>query len=144
MFEIFLLLQDIMRLSHKSLRNNLKPYGLFKGQPKILGYLSHHDMASKKDIADRFNIAMPTVTKTIERLEKNDFVKTTPDRKDKRKKRVSLTKKGIEVDVELVNFKKAYAHKIFKDINKEDLDHFEKVLLKLKSNMLEISNEKND
>jgi len=141
MFKTFLLLQDVMRHSHKSLRNNLKPYGLFKGQPKVLGYLRQHDHASKKDIADRFNIAMPTVTKTIERLENNGFVKTVSDEHDKRKKRVSLTAKGMQVEEELITFKKAYADQVFKNISEEDLEHFEKVLLQIKANMLEFKNE---
>jgi len=144
MFQTFLLLQDVMRLSHKSLRNNLKPYGLYKGQPKILGFLAHHEHVTKKDIAERFQVAMPTITKTIERLEANGFVVTLQDDQDKRKQRVNLTDHGRKVEEELITFKKSYADQVFKDISQEDQDHLERILSKIKENMLEFNNEKND
>ncbi|MCH4888663.1 MarR family transcriptional regulator [Acidaminobacter sp. JC074] len=144
MYDLFVLLQEVMRHNHKLLHKNLEPYGLYKGQPKILGLLSHHEALSKKDIAERFKLAMPTVTKTIERLEKNGFVSTFQDASDKRRTLVKLTDKGREVHNDLISFKKSYAEIIFDGISQEELLQMKSVLEKVKLNVLEYDHEKND
>lgn len=144
MYSTFLLLQEVMRHSHKSLRNNLEPYGLYRGQPKILGFLSKNKGITKKEIADRFNVSMATVSKTIERLENNGFVTSALDEDDKRKRRVSITDKGTLVDKELISFKKHYAEMVFKDVSDEDITHLERILNQMNTNMLGYINEKND
>jgi len=144
MYDLFVLLQEVMRHNHKLLHKNLEPYGLYKGQPKILGLLSHHKALSKKDIAERFKLAMPTVTKTIERLEKNGFVSTFQDSSDKRRTLVKLTDKGREVHDDLISFKKSYAEIIFDGISEEELLQMKSVLEKVKLNVLEYHHEKND
>ena len=144
MYTTFSLMQEVMRKTHQSLRNNLVPYGLYKGQPRVFGFVCHHDGISKKEIATRFNISMATVSKTIERLEKNDFVSTKLDENDKRKRRVYITERGIKADHELIGFKKSYAEMIFKDISEEDIVVFEKVLEQMKKNAMENAYETDD
>jgi len=144
MYKTFLLLQEVMRHSHKVLRSNLEPYGLYKGQPKILGLVVRNDGISKKEIADKYKVSMATVSKTIERLEKNDFVKTQLDENDKRKRRVFITDKGLETERELVGFKKSYSEKVFRNVSDEDIKTFERVLMQMKINMTENANEAND
>ncbi len=144
MYDVFVLMQEVMRHSHKLMHKNLEPYGLYKGQPKILGLLSHHESLSKKEIAERFKLAMPTVTKTIERLEKNGFVSTFQDSKDKRRTLVRLTEKGQSIHHELIEFKKSYSETIFEGISDHELSQMKAVLEKVKSNVLEYPHEKND
>lgn len=144
MYNTFLLLEEVMRHTHKSLGKNLEPYGLYKGQPKILWLLSVNTGITKKEIAERYKVSMPTVSKTIERLEKNGFVTSKHDEIDKRKNRVYITEKGIKVEHELIAFKKQYANKIFKDISDEDIENLERILEQMKLNVLEYNNEKND
>lgn len=146
MFETFELLQKLMRNSHHILRQNLEPYGLYKGQPKILKLLSMHDGLSKKEIASHYDVAMPTITKTVERLQNNGFIYSKLDESDKRVTRVFLTEKGRVTHLELKTFKKQYADIVFKDVSEEDLDEFTRVLSKLLENIEEykVNNEKTD
>lgn len=137
MFDTFELLQEVMRNSHKILGMRLEPFDLYKGQPKVLKFLYEHDGANKKSIANRFNIAMPTVTKMIERLEKKEFVTSKTDENDKRKTLVYLTEKGRETHEALYTFKKDYADIVFDGINEEDLELLKEMLEKMNNNAKE-------
>lgn len=135
MIGTFDLLQRTMRSSNHILREHLVPYGLYKGQPRMLRTISMHEGISKKDIAECHYTSMPTVTKTIERLMKNGFVKTEIDEKDRRRTLVYLTEEGQATNEELKSFKSNFSDLVFKDISEEELKQLEKICNKMLDNI---------
>lgn len=72
----------------------LKELGLYPGQIPIMAVLRKKDGYSQKEIAKHLGIKPPTVTVSIQRLEKSGFVYRKPDENDQRITRIYLTDKG--------------------------------------------------
>ena len=70
---------------------------LTSSQAFILGYLNHHRDKDvfPGDIVTDFGLKHSTVSGILQRLEAKDFIHLT-EAEDRRKKRISLTEKGIE------------------------------------------------
>lgn len=135
MSQTFHLLEKMMRSTHGILFRYLKPYGLWKGQPKILIHLSKNDGLTKKEIAHHHSLAPSTVTKSIERLEKHQFVKTAVDQHDKRKIRVYITEKGRQTERDLFDYKRFYTEMMFDGISEDELDVMNDILARMVRNI---------
>lgn len=131
------LFRRVMHDSMGYMRSKLEVYGLYRGQPKMLFLLSKEDGMTKKELAQRFGIAAPTITKMVERMEKNEFVYTRKDDKDKRITRVYISDKGKAVQQELVNFHDEAAEIYFKGMTEEEVETLHNLLSKVRSNIQE-------
>lgn len=67
------------------------------GQIPVLMILSAKDGISQKELAEFLRIKPPTVTTTVQRLEKNGIVVRKQDEKDQRVSRTFLTEKGRSI-----------------------------------------------
>lgn len=87
---------------HHMLRRDIidakfREYGLGFGQPPILKYLSDHENATQKEIADHLQITQPAVAKALKKMEESGFIVRLENKKDTRCHRLKLTKKGKEI-----------------------------------------------
>ncbi len=88
----------------------LRPYGLTSGQFSLLTSLNRPIPPSIKDVADLLAMDRTTLTAALKPLVRNGWVKITPDKIDKRSKRLSLTAKGAAVLADAVPmWKKTHA-----------------------------------
>lgn len=76
--------------------HQLKELGIYPGQIPILGILYKHDGCSQREIAEQLGVKAPTVTVSIQRLEKSGLVCRKQDEKDQRVTRIYLTEYGKE------------------------------------------------
>ncbi len=131
---------DIMRkVMHSSgvyMRLQLEALGLYGGQPKVLILLSSEDGLTKKDLAQRFEVTAPTITKMIERLEKNGFVCTKKDADDRRITRVYLEDRGRAILKALKDFKKESQSVYFKDFTDDEVERLHAMLERVRENIL--------
>jgi len=133
-------IETFRRVTHESMgymRSKLEIFGLYRGQPKMLYVLSKDDGLTKKELAQRFDVAAPTITKMVERLEKNGFVYTGKDENDKRITRVFISEKGRDVQRKLVKFHDEAADVYFKGMSDEEVETLNTLLLKVRSNIQE-------
>ncbi|MEV4896604.1 MarR family transcriptional regulator [Nonomuraea sp. NPDC055795] len=72
----------------------LTELGLHVGQEMLLNQLWREDGLSQSELIARLGVEPPTVTKTIQRLERAGFVRRTPDPKRPRLSHVHLTEAG--------------------------------------------------
>lgn len=70
--------------------------GIYPGQIPVLGMVSKKEGLSQKELAEILRIKPPTVTASVQRLEKAGFLYKKPDEKDQRIARIYLTEKGKE------------------------------------------------
>ena len=94
----------ILDVSHKFLQRNFEKAAKLEvhpGQIPIIRFLSEHEGASQRELADLLRIKPPTVNVSIQRMEKSGFVYREPDEKDQRVTRIYLTEKGKTIDKEL-------------------------------------------
>lgn len=94
----------LMRLVKTSKRINamvaerFAPLGLHPGQDRLLGELWESDGLSQSELIARLGVEPPTVTGTVQRLERDGFVRREPDADNRRISRVYLTHAGRELE----------------------------------------------
>lgn len=70
---------------------------LTASQGRILGYVAHQQYPPcPRDIEDHFHLSHPSVSGTLNRMEKKGFIRFQPDGTDHRIKRVYILPKGKE------------------------------------------------
>lgn len=84
------------RFFTKKLNEQLSKVGLFQSQWSIVYYLYHNNTATLVEISNYYEVEKPTITRTVNRLEEREIIKTVPSQ-DKREKRIQLTDQGIEI-----------------------------------------------
>jgi len=131
------LFREVVKKSMYFMHAKLESMGLYRGQPKMLFLLDKEDGLTKKELAERFEVSAPTVTKMVERLEKNGFLTTKKDEKDKRITRVYISDKGRSQLHELRDFRSEAADIYFKDMSDEEIETLNTLLEKVKKNISE-------
>ncbi len=116
-------------------RSKLEIMGLYRGQPKLIKILSEEDGLTKKELAERFDVTAPTITKMVERLEKNEFVFTKKDDKDKRITRVFLSEKGKAIKDQLSDFMEEAVDVYFDGMTDQDVETLHRLLEKVSDNI---------
>tara|TARA_Y100000588_G_C13628668_1_gene658535 strand:+ start:124 stop:603 length:480 start_codon:yes stop_codon:yes gene_type:complete len=131
------LIRKVIHQNREFARLKLDSLGLYRGQPKLIYILCKEDGLTKKELAGRLDVAAPTITKMVERLEKNDFVYTKKDEKDKRITRVYVSDKGKVVQKELVDFFNESKEVYFKDMTDTEVETLYTLLTKISKNVEE-------
>lgn len=86
----------LYRPFEKQLNIQLAKFNLHRAQWTILYYLYHNGPASNIEISHYQSVEKPTITRSIQSLEEAGYIEQTLG-KDKREKRMQLTKNGIEI-----------------------------------------------
>ncbi|HEX2033987.1 MAG TPA: MarR family transcriptional regulator [Chloroflexota bacterium] len=82
------------KVMHAVSAAQLAPFGLHPGQDRLLAELWVQDGISQTELARRLGVEQPTVTKTLQRLERAGLVRRQRDPEDNRQVIVSLTVAG--------------------------------------------------
>lgn len=69
-------------------------FDLNRSQASILFTLHHKNAMSQKELAKQLNITAPSITSSIQRLERSGYIMREPDPSDLRVMRLTLTEKG--------------------------------------------------
>ena len=104
-------------------------------QWSVLVYLFHCDGNSQHEIAEQTFRDKVSITKIIDNLEKRELVYRTVDEKDRRVKRIFLTKKGKVLVPSLRKVAVGTLKEVFSGIKKEDLSSFKFVLSEIVKNV---------
>lgn len=97
----------------------------------------HPEGLPQNDIAERNHLAAPTVSLTLKQMESLGYITRKPSDNDNRKTIVVLTELGYELDEKIKECFRIVESRMIKNICKEDLAHFEKVLELMKNNLQE-------
>lgn len=108
-------------------------YGITATQSFVLMDLLDHDGSSVKDIANRIQLDSPAVTGVIDRLYKEDLVERVADPSDRRSLQIFLTAKGSALAQQFWPVSDAYNRDIQAGFSKDEIELFEKYLLRLES-----------
>ncbi|MEV5560337.1 MarR family transcriptional regulator [Nonomuraea wenchangensis] len=84
----------LMKRHRNQLAAALVPLGLHVGQEMLLNQLWREDGLTQSELIARLGVEPPTVTKTLQRLERAGFVHRSPDPDRPRLTRVHLTETG--------------------------------------------------
>ncbi|MEZ5809966.1 MAG: MarR family transcriptional regulator [Rhizobiaceae bacterium] len=82
------------RLARTALAERLLAHGFYAGQDQIMLALGRNEGITAGQLASELGVRPPTVTKTINRLQEQDFVERRASGIDGRQSHIYLTEKG--------------------------------------------------
>ncbi|MFK9089968.1 MarR family winged helix-turn-helix transcriptional regulator [Bacillus salipaludis] len=130
--ELFHTLHQLSRQLNNKLNEALKPLGLYSAQWAVIFVLKKRGSLTQKELCDYLFVEAPPITRTIQRLVKQGYVKQVPG-KDKREKHVQLTDKAL---IEYPRWES-----VVNEVNRGLLKHFpeasQEELLKLQNSWLQ-------
>jgi MarR family transcriptional regulator, organic hydroperoxide resistance regulator len=97
------LLANVSRLVGARMRMKLQEFGLYHAQGMILFHLWREDGMAQNILAQALNITPPTATNTLQRMERNGWIRRRRDKIDQRIVRVYLTQRAISLRQEVRN-----------------------------------------
>lgn len=92
---LFHTLHQLSRQLTNQLNEALKPFGLFSAQWSVLYVLHTKGSLTQKELSEYLFVEAPPMTRTIQRLVKQGYVKQIPG-KDKREKFIQLTEEAVK------------------------------------------------
>ncbi|HOJ37315.1 MAG TPA: MarR family transcriptional regulator [Ignavibacteriales bacterium] len=100
-------------------------------QFRALNTIMNFPEITVNDLANRLNIAQSTASQLIDRLYEAGLIDTLPDKSDRRKAHIILTKKGIKVTNEKMEAIKKSYEKLLSYMDEHTQENFEKAVIKL-------------
>lgn len=125
---LFHTLHQLSRQLTNRLNDALKPFGLYSAQWSVLFVLHTKGSLTQKELSEYLFVEAPPMTRTIQRLVKQGYVKQIPG-KDKREKYIQLTE---EAEKEFAKWEHAVSE-CNNDLLKKFPETSQQELLKLQS-----------
>lgn len=113
----------------------LKQYDLNKTKGIVMLFISKYDLSSQSNINDYFSMNKSAMTKTINSLVKNNYVKRVCNENDKRERLVTLTQKGKNMIPVINDVLNSWTDFSLKNLKNEDLEKLESILSQLVTNI---------
>jgi DNA-binding MarR family transcriptional regulator len=93
--DLFHSLHQLSRHLTNKLNEVLKPMGLYGSQWAVIYVLKKKDSLTQKELCDYLFVEAPPMTRTIQRLVKQGYVRQVPGQ-DKREKHIQLTDEALK------------------------------------------------
>lgn len=132
------LTREVGRLHFQKVHDTLTKFGLGKGQPPILKYLSENNGCKQSEIAKHEHVSAATVTVTLQSMEKNGLIERKSDESDLRIMRVYITDKGRDVQKRCDEAIEETDREIYKNFSQEEIEMFKKLLRKKRDRLKEL------
>lgn len=113
----------------------LKSVGMDQTQWRVLGILGDRSPASTSEIARRGVIKMPTLTRMLDRMERDGLIQRQSSSKDRRVVRISLTESGREALQHARMLSGQIYHLASRGISVEDMERTMHILKQMRRNM---------
>ena len=135
------LLANVSRLVGGHTRMRLQEFGLYHAQGMILFHLWREDGVAQNVLAQALNITPPTATNTLQRMERNGWVKRRRDKTDQRIVRVYLTEKAGALHEEVRNTFRELDRELTAVLNENERNILVASLLKVRHHLAQTSQE---
>ena len=123
----------ISQIMKRELLQQLRKHGITPEQLSILRILSTKDRITQFEIGKETQQDPPTITRTLERMKRNGYIKKNPYNKDRRAKEIIITKKGRELQKQLPYKLNAHFNELLKQFSKKKKKFLKKLLLEFYS-----------
>lgn len=130
----FLELILLYRPFENQLNSLLSEYNLHRAQWTILYYLYHNGTATNVEISHYQSVEKPTITRSFHNLEDAGYIERAPS-KDKREKRMQLTKAGMEIYEKVRVSIDEFEERILEGISKEKQLEAIEMMKQIKANI---------
>ncbi|WP_428908167.1 MarR family winged helix-turn-helix transcriptional regulator [Niallia sp. Krafla_26] len=118
----------------KKLNEQLSEIGLYQSQWLIVYYLKHYGSSTLVGISRYLNVEKPTISRTVDRLEKSQLVERIPSN-DKRERIIRLTEKGNEVYEKAIQIIEVFEQSLIEGIPDSEKEIALKTIMILKGKL---------
>lgn len=109
---------------------------LTASQGRIMGYITHRAQPPcARDIEEHFHLSHPSVSGTLNRMEKKGFITFLPDEADRRCKRIQILPKGRECQDRIEQTIARMEQRVVEDFTPEEREQFSRLLDRAIRNM---------
>ena len=125
-------------LMHKMMnraKDMYREFDLNKSQAGILFTLHHSDSMSQKELAARLNVTPPSITSSIQKMEKEGYLTRHPDPADQRIMRLTLTEKGESCIKGVYAVAEQMEGLMFRGMTREEIMLFKRLLFQIRDNL---------
>ncbi len=95
-----MLINDICKEFHDQMRRMMDNAGIPIGYRAMLFHLAHDDACSQFELSQKSHLTPPTVSVTLQKMERDGYIERRTDEKDLRLTRVYLTERGAQIERE--------------------------------------------
>lgn len=127
--------ENSMKLVSEAFSRELKGSGVTRIQWIALYYLGRYEKIRQVHLAKMMKLKPSTITRLLDRLEREELIDRNVNIEDKREVFVSLTQEGKEKREEVYKFGKIFNEKLVKNISEKELETFEIILNKIVNNV---------
>ncbi|GIP00677.1 putative HTH-type transcriptional regulator YwoH [Paenibacillus lautus] len=117
------------------LNRKLEDYNLYYAQWSIMYYLDVYESMTLVELSKMLYVEKPTVTRTVNALIKLDYVEQIPVR-DKREKRIQLSKTGVSVVQQVRKVFDQYEQEIMEGVSAEEQATVIRVMETVRDNII--------
>jgi DNA-binding MarR family transcriptional regulator len=128
-------LTQAARLHRTHLNTKLADLNLYAGQEQVLEALDRHGALTMSELAIMLRVRAPTASKMVTRLAVLGFVQRNPGRKDARKVRVRLTRKGRMAVTRLQGLWDEVERNLLSDLSSTEQKELQELLLRAATNL---------
>lgn len=122
------------RLGATYLTKEYEKYGIGVGQYQFLILLYLKDGISHDELTEKASIDKANTTRAIKKLESEGYVKLVPNDSDKRKYKIYLTEKALELKDELLTISLNWEQKLLSSLTLDEVDSLFFILRKIARN----------
>lgn len=122
-------------LFNEEKNSQIKKTSMTKSIRAILFSLAQHDNVTQLDIVNNTGLKAPTVSISLQKMERDGYVTRVPDKYDLRSIRVHLTEKGKETYENAFAYIQRYESKVMNNITPSEVRILTEILTKIKSNL---------
>lgn len=133
------LMKMMKGFTHEQIRSN----GLNDTASMICSYIYSHENYSQDDVAKALCMDKTTLAKSVLALENEGILQRVPDEKDRRRKLLSLTRKGKSKCSKILNIHDEWLGKILDELNDSEQEQFESYCRRLIDAAKKIQEERN-
>lgn len=128
------LIHEITRITHDRIKRNCPE--MQRSCRLIMMELAHRDNVTQLDLVHATHLKAPTVSVSLQKMERDGLVLRRPDEDDLRATRVFLTEKGRAMDRSIVTKIRENEHEIENCLSEEELKTLRAILLKILNNLI--------
>ena len=130
------ILHDVARLLRTTYDRRVRDLGLTRSQWWVLTHLFRKDGITQSELAETLELERPSLGRLLDRLEAKGWVRRTPDPRDRRAKRVSLTDAAQTPMRVMREVAAGVREDALSSLNPAERDRFVDTLLTIKSNLV--------
>jgi len=128
------LISDVARLMRKNFDSRVKEIGLTRSQWWLLNHLFRADGITQAELAETLEIERSSTGKLLDSLELKGWIKRVVDKKDRRSKRVFLTKEVEPIIKKMRGIAKKVREVSLGNLSSKQ-DDFVDMLIEIKNNL---------